>query len=418
AAVPPFTGVTPLKFVLDSSMAAANLTTVDKVFALGLPLSDSGLPKSVVIRGYACDLAVARNCAYSQTSTVIAGSAQRPAALMAIGASSGVDTVIVVAGTTHSLPFGGHIADAIYNSNRRELYLTNDVLGRVEVYNLATNTFDPNGIITAGPVPWGIALWPVDTLGTYDPNRVVVADAGGTELSILDASTRRLLWRQALPNFLIEKYSIQVISGFVRAVITVHDVSDRPQYLGTVCRVGVGSTCHPDSIYAIYSTTPTQSSSSPFTGRATLRMEKLINTNNPSLLFGHLFWELGDLGSNVAGDTLRIELVRPSLRVRNVVLTACRAVTIDFPSFGLGDQTFVRNTGNFTHAFVGEGGNVSAAFARVFAYSAKNTLQTPANSCSHLGIIPDAGTDDQDFGMSPGVHVSDFISNTGVKVEA
>src|SRR6266550_3231879 len=197
AAVPPFT-VTPLKFVVDSTMAAANLTTVDKVFALGLPLSDSGLPKSVVIRGYACDLAVARNCAYSQTSTVIAGSAPRPAALMAIGASSGVDTVIVVAGTTHSLPFGGHIADAIYNSNRRELYLTNDVLGRVEVYNLATNTFDPNGIITAGPVPWGIALWPVDTLGTYDPNRVVVADAGGTELSILDASTRRLLWRQGL----------------------------------------------------------------------------------------------------------------------------------------------------------------------------------------------------------------------------
>ena len=422
AAVPPFTGVTPLKFVLDSSMAAANLTTVDKVFALGLPLSDSGLPKSVVIRGYACDLAVARNCAYSQTSTVIAGSAQRPAALMAIGASSGVDTVIVVAGTTHSLPFGGHIADAIYNSNRRELYLTNDVLGRVEVYNLATNTFDPNGIITAGPVPWGIALWPVDTLGTYDPNRVVVADAGGTELSILDASTRLLLWRQALPNFLIEKYSIQVISSFVRAVITVHDVSDRPQYLGTVCRVGTTPPlCHADSIYAIYSTTPTQSSSSPFTGRATLRMEKLVNTNNPSLLFGHLFWELGDLGSNVAGDTLRIELVRPSLRVRNVVLTACRAVTIDFPSFGLGDQTFVRNTGNFTHAFVGEGGNVSAAFARVMSYSAKDSLKTPASSCNMTGTIIEPppgqpGSDDVDFGMSPGVHVSDFISNTGVHV--
>jgi len=290
------------------------------------------------------------------------------------------------------------------------------------VYNLATNTFDPNGIITAGPVPWGIALWPVDTLGTYDPNRVVVADAGGTELSILDASTRLLLWRQALPNFLIEKYSIQVISSFVRAVITVHDVSDRPQYLGTVCRVGATPPlCHADSIYAIYSTTPTQSSSSPFTGRATLRMEKLVNTNNPSLLFGHLFWELGDLGSNVAGDTLRIELLRPSLRVRNVVLTACRAVTIDFPSFGLGDQTFVRNTGNFTHAFVGEGGNVSAAFARVMSYSAKDSLKTPASSCNMTGTIIEPppgqpGSDDVDFGMSPGVHVSDFISNTGVHV--
>src|SRR5207249_7577549 len=125
-----------------------------------------------------------------------------------------------------------------------------------------------------------------------------VADAGGTELSILDASTRRLLWRQALPNFLIEKYSIQIVSSFVRAVITVHDVSDRPQYLGTVCRAGGGTTCAADSIYAIYSTTPTQSSSSPFSGRATLRTEKLTPTTNPDPLVRHLLWERGDLSAH------------------------------------------------------------------------------------------------------------------------
>src|SRR5213080_4322547 len=236
AATPPATGLVLVKFD-SANVSAGNLTTVDQTFALQLPLVDNQLPKSVVVRGYACDLATARNCAYSQTSTVITGSAPRRAPLRAAAAGAGQDTVTVVAGTTHALPFGGHIADAIYNSNRRELYLTNDVLGRVEVYDLATNTFDPNGIITAGPTPWGIALWPVNTLGAYDVNRVVVADAGGTELSILDASTRRLLWRQALPNFLIEKYSIQVVAQFTRAVITVHDVSDRPQYLGTVCRV-------------------------------------------------------------------------------------------------------------------------------------------------------------------------------------
>jgi len=245
----------------------------------------------------------------------------------------------------------------------------------------------------------------------------VVADAGGTELSILSASTRLLLWRQALPNFLIEKYSI-VTTPLTRAVITVHDVSDRPQYVGTVCRATTGGVCAQDSIYAIYSTTPTQSSTSPFSGRATLRMEKLINTNSPAQLFSHLFWELGDLGANVSGDTLRIVMLRPSLGVRQVVLTACRGVTVDMQSFGLGDQTFVRNTGNFTHAFVGEGGNISASFARVFAYSAKDTLKTPPSACSHLNVFPDAGTDDQDLGMSPGTHVSDFISNTGVHVVA
>src|SRR5947208_3124217 len=417
-ATPPATGLVLVKF--DSvNVSAGNLTTVDSTFALGLPLADSALPKSIVVRGYACDLATARNCAFSQTSTVITGAAARPRAMGVSAASgNGVDTVVVVAGVTRPLPLGGHIADAIYNVNRRELYLTNDALGRVEVFDVAAKTFSPTGIVTAGPVPWGIALFPVDTLGHYDANRIVVADAGGTELSILDASTRLLLWRQALPNFLIEKYSI-VTGAINRAVITVHDVSDRPQYVGTVCRpTSGGSTCAADSIYATYSTTPTQSSTSPFNGRATLRMEKLINTNNPAQLFGHLFWELRDLGANVSGDTLRIELLRPAFRVDNVVLTSCKAVTVDMQSFGLGDQTFVRNTGNFTHAFVGEGGTIATAFARVFAYSAKDTLKTPASACSHLNAFPDAGTDDQDLGMSPGTHVSDFISNTGVHVVA
>ncbi len=414
-------GTTPIKF--DTvNVSAGNITAVDSSFPLQLPLTDNQLPKTVVVRGYACDLATARNCAYSQTSTVITGTTRRRSPARAAAAGSGIDTVVVVAGITRPLPLGGHIADAIFNTNRRELYLTNDQLGRVEVYDLATNSFDPNGIGTAGPVPWGIALWPRDTLGNYSADTIVVADAGGTELSVLSAGTRRLLWRQALPNFLIEKYSITNQSGFLRAVITVHDVSDRPQYLATVCRVGAAPNCDQNQIYAIYSTTPTVSSSSPFSGRATLRMEKLINSTDTLQLFGHLFWELGDLGANVTGDTLRIELIRPSLGQRKVVLTACKAVTIDFPTFGLGDQTFVRNTGNFTHAFIGEGGNATAAFARVFAYSAKKALITPPNSCNMIAgppaALPDAGSDDQDFGMSPGVHVSDFISNTGVRVVA
>jgi len=415
-ATPPATGLVLVKF--DSAdVSARRLTTVDSAFALGLPLADSALPKSIVVRGYACDLATARNCAYSQTSTVITGAARRRAPSRAAAAGSGSDTVVVVAGITRPLPLGGHIADAIFNTSRRELYLTNDQLGRVEVYDLATNSFDPNGIATAGPVPWGIALWPRDTLGNYSNDTIVVADAGGTELSVLSAGTRRLLWRQALPNFLIEKYSIVIGSFGTRAIITVHDVSDRPQYLATVCRVGAAPNCDPGQIYAIYSTTPTASSSSPFNGRATLRMEKLINTTDTTQMFSHLFWELGALGQNVTGDTLRIEMIRPTLRQRAVVLTACKQVTIDFGSFGLGDQTFVRNTGNFTHAFVGEGGsNIELAFARVFAYSAKQALIRPANSCLMGPGIPESGTDDQDFGMSPGTHVSDFISNTGVHV--
>jgi hypothetical protein len=405
--------------VFDSvNVSAGHPTDVSRTFPLGLEglVSQAAAPFGIIVSGYACDLTPARNCVFSQSGTPPLAPARAPAA------AGGTDTIIVVAGVTVPLPAGGHITDAVYNTNRRELYLTNDALGRVEIFNVATSTFDPNGIASAGPVPWGIALWPKDTLGHYSNDTIVVADAGGTELSILDASTRLLLWRQALPNYIIEKYSIVNQNGFIRAVITPHDVSDRPQYLGTVCRVtSGGSTCAADSIYAIYSTTPTQSSTSPFNGKATLRMEKLVNTTDTLQLFGHLFWEIGELGQNVSGDTLRIELIRPAIatpagQYRKVVLTACATRIVDIQTFGLGDQTFVRNSGNFTHGFIGEGGNIITPFARVFGYSAKKALTSTPDSCLMGGTVPESGTDDQDFGASPGVNVSDFISNTGVHV--
>src|SRR3989441_4829653 len=85
--------------------------------------------------------------------------------------------------------------------------------------------------------------------------------------------------------------------------------------------------------------------------------------------------------------------------------TACAVVTVDIQTFGLGDQTFVRNTGNFTHAFVGEGGNVATPFARVFSYSAKKALTSTPDSCIPVTGFPESGVDDRDFGMSPGVFV-------------
>src|SRR2546426_2355951 len=185
-----------------------------------------------------------------------------------------IDTIVVVSGITRPLPFGGRIADAIFNGNDSSLYLTNPTLGRVEIFQVANTSFVAAGIPTAGPVPWGIALWPRDTLGNYG-DTIVVANAGGLELSIIDvrAGVRRLAWRQDLPDYLIETY--KVLTAPLREVITLYDVSDRPQYVGTVCRVTTGtSNCAADSIYAIYSTTPTRSSTSPFNGKATMRSEE------------------------------------------------------------------------------------------------------------------------------------------------
>jgi hypothetical protein len=405
-------GGTPLRF--DTvNVSAGNLTDVTRSFGLNLGALLTTFPADILVQGYACDGATARNCAFSQAGGVV-------------GATPVADTVTVVAGVTRALPRGGSIADAIFNKNANggtgELYLTNPPLSRVEVFQVANTSFVAGGIPTSGPQPWGIALWPVDTLGNYS-DTIVVANSGGTELSVIDArpGVRRLAWRQDLPNYLVETYKVLQQSGGARAEITVYDMSDRPQYLGTVCRAGGSSACHPDSIFAVYSTTPTASSTSPFNGKATLRMEKLKNTTDTTQLFGHLFWEIGSKPVGNGTDTLRIELIRGRpYNQRKVLLSACLGVNITLTTFGLGESTFVRNSGDFTHAFVGEGG-IPAGFARVMGYTAKAALTHGAGtfrSCntSLSGATTDAGDNDIDFGMSPGADVSDFISNTGVRV--
>jgi hypothetical protein len=408
------------------NVVAGNLTDVTRKFSLGLQ-GLSPLPRAIVVRGYACDAAAARNCDYTNSTTLLPSPPAQFLGGPARSSAGLIDTVIVVAGITKPLPFGGRIADAIFNANDSTLYLTNPDLSRVEIFQVANTSFVAAGIPTAGPQPWGIALWPRDTLGNYGDS-IVVANSGGTELSIIDVrpGVRRLAWRQDLPDFLIETY--RILTAPLREEIRVFDVSDRPQYVATVCRPNSGgaTACNADSIFAIYSTTPTISSTSPFSGRATLRMEKLKNTLDTLQLFSHLFWELaGDSTlSSTSRDTLRIEMRRGRpYNEQKVLLSACQGVTIELATFGLGDSTYVRNSGNFTHAFIGEGGNITTQFARVIGYTAKADLiqgDATARRCdtSLGGFTSDSGRNDRDKGVTPAIDVSDFISVTGVTIRA
>ncbi len=411
-------------------VSAGNLTDVTRQFNLNLGsvLPPGSLPRTIVVRGYACDAAAARNCSYTNTTTLLptapvpTSGAPRPQ----LAPAGLIDTVIVVNGITIPLPGASSIADAIYNGNRRELYLTNPAFNRVDVFQVANTTFVAGGITTAGGQPWGIALWPRDTLGGYK-DTIVVADVGGTQLGIINVGTggpRQILWRQDLPNFLIQTYKVVIIPGGFEEKITSYDLSDLPQYVATVCRpaTGGGPACHADSVFALYSTSPTASSTPPFAGRGTLRMEKLIRTTDPNQMFGHFFWEIATTSFTTGTDTLRIVMDR-GRNFNKVVLSACAGVTVNLQDMGLGDRTFARNSGNFTHAFFGEGGNVAVDFARVMSYDARRPLRagpvtdtTCFTSGDTLFGPSDAGENDEDFGMSPGVHVSDFISNTGISV--
>ena len=404
-----------------SVVLSGTSTDAVKRFALGLTTL-TPIPQQVVIQAFACDGATAHNCGVAgQTFTVPSPTGP-----------SRADTITIVAGTTVALPFGGKIVDAIYSANRRELYLTNPTLSRVEIFQAANSSFVAAGIPTAGPQPWGIALWPRDTLGAYGDS-IVVANSGGTQLSIIDVSPARVLrWRQDLPDFLIQTYKVVSVSGGFKVEITEYNISDRPQYLGTVCRPAGGTACSLDSVFALYSTTPEPSNPAPFTGRATLRMEKLFNPGNPpdtSKLFGHVFWEISNAPPSATSDTLRIiERRGPPYNTVKVVLTACAGVTTELQSFALGDTTFARNSGNFTHGFFGEGGRVTAQFARVMAYrttapllhgaTAPTSTFLACNTGPATAGIRDSGQVDVDLGMSPSVAVNDFISNTATKIRS
>jgi hypothetical protein len=418
------TGGVVMKFFTED-VSVGNLTDVTRHFTLGLQ-GLQPLPHSIVVRGYACDLAVARNCSYTNSVTLIPSAplSSGPALRPQLGAAGLIDTVIVVNGITVALAGSGSVPDAIYNGNRRELYLSNPAFNRVDIFDVASMSFVAGGITTAGGQPWGLAMWPRDTLGGYK-DTLVAADVGGTQLAIINVGTggpRQILWRQNLPNFQLQTYKVKTQSGGAVEEITPYDLSDLPQYVATVCRpfAGGGPPCHPDSVFALYSTSPTPSSTPPFNGRGTLRMEKLINTTDPALMYGKFMWEIASTTRADGTDTLRIVLHR-GRNFAKVVLSACAGVTVRLDNMGLGDRTFARNSGNFTHAFFGEGGNVSVSFARVMAYDARNVLRQGALAadpapCNTGNLQSDSGESDIDFGMSPGIDVSDFISNTGIHV--
>ena len=138
----------------------------------------------------------------------------------------------------------GTVADAIYSRNRDEVYLTNVDLDQVEIFDVATTAFLTP--IAVGSRPWGIGLWPKDTLSGAHADTIVVANSGGTNLSIVDVAAGLEVRRHALPNFeihaVITDPTEETINQRLRTIITQHDFSDRPQFLGMVCRVTTGGT--------------------------------------------------------------------------------------------------------------------------------------------------------------------------------
>ncbi len=374
----------------DSTAPDLTGTQSDVARNFGLDLPDTlRFPSQVVLQAFAVDSVGNRGASVSETLTVVAG-------------------------RTFSLPTGSLIADAIYNRNRRELYLSNFAFDRIEVFSLASNSFVAS--IPVGSRPWGIALWPRDTLGV-SADTIIVANSGGTNFSIVDMVGRREVRRHRLPNYHIQKVktSTNQTTGAINVEITDYEFSDRPQYVGAVCRVSGSASC--SRVIAVYSTTPTGAQSFELPNRGYIAWENLTPGATPE---GHFFWEPAVGAGSRLTDTLQVISVRdtaPGLVQEDTLLGAGQGVMVSFVELVYQDTTFVRNSGNFRRAVVGEGG-LDEGFARVLAYDVSAGIDTSTvcpGTGSLLALILNCRRI-TDRGVSPSTYVSDFLVNRAASV--
>ena len=282
---------------------------------------------------------------------------------------SPAETLTVVAGKTYALPAGSQIADAVYNQRRRELYLSNFAHDKIEVFSLASNAFVAS--ITVGSRPWGIVLWPRATSAnpadTLYADTLIVANSGGTNLSIVDLVSRREVRRHRLPNYTVQTVKVVDNGGGGKTVETPdYDFSDRPEHVAALCRAGGTTAC--DSVIVLYSTTPTGGQTYP-PERGYLAWENLADTTYTQSGTGHLFWEQAVSGAS-GTDTLQVIRERRTnagVLVSDTLLGGAAGVRVNLGRLGFQDTTFVRNSGNFLRAVVGEGGG-GLSLARVLSY--------------------------------------------------
>ena len=331
-----------------------------------------------------------------------------------------IDTVTVVAGVTRGLPFGGQVADAYYHASKDRLYLTNILLNRIEVFNLADSSF--KAPVLVGSRPWGITAWPRDRNGAVG-DTLLVANSGGTDISYVDlnvGTSGSEVFRYALPNIIV--FSVTSVTSTTApngppiTQRTAYDFSDRPQYLATTC-ITAGTAC--TQTVLTYSTTPTPGQSTPFANNnGTLRWENL------TLGTSHFFFEQSMGQTSGRGDTLEVirydantraatTLVPFKQRIGSGADTGFFSIVFQIDKIAFRDTTFARNSANFRRAVYGEGG--SALGSRAMTYDV--TLGFDFTAPAVTGVLVPLPVPVIDLGVSQPQDVSDWTANSFAQVK-
>jgi hypothetical protein len=368
----------------DSLISNGQITSLFRTFNMRLPYTT--FPKTIFVRAFATN-----------------ANGTRAYALLANGEIR-TDTITVVAGATRPLPSGGSVADALYHPVKDRLYLTNIERNRLEVFAFADSSFKPS--VPVGSRPWGIAAWPRDRSGAMG-DTILVANSGGTSISYVDLNATSALFPSgrdvaayALPNIIaysVTSVESATVPGLMISQRTKYDFSDRPQFIATTCRgsTAPGSAC--GEVLLVYSTSPTGGQTLPFPNKGSVRWESLTNRT------AHFFFEHA-LGQSAArSDTLEIERwAAAGFGSDQLLVPKERGLVFVVDRLGFRDTTFVRNSGNFRRAVLGEGGPVLGS--RALMYDATRGMEAHA--------LPSI-----DLGVSGAQDVTDFIANTFSRVK-
>ena len=382
----------------DSGASSGKLTVAESTFTWHINAQPS---MQVVVRAFATNAAGKRAYAHLPNGTDRA------------------DTVLLVTGLTRRLPNGGRLADAIYVPRYDRLYLSNIERNQLEVFSLPDTQF--LAPILVGSRPWGISAWPRDRAGTMG-DTLLIANSGGTNISYVDlkrGSTGREVYRYPLPNIHVCVVTTDVSSaGEKFQKKTCYDFTDRPQFVASTCSgPDDGGSC--DDAIVIYSTSATGAQPTPFPNRGTVRWENLVTHAS------HFFFEQALGQASKRADSLEITRYAAQGVGSDSVLvpflswldgargdSALYSVVVDIDNLAFRDTTFLRNSGNFRRAVVGEGGLVAGA--RAMEYDASRGMAPSVE----LGIN---GTyyfrqPMIDAGISRYFDVSDYVVNTNAKV--
>ena len=172
----------------------------------------------VILSSYADDTLANRGYSLADANTT------RPERVAALAKT---DTVRLVFGYTQLLPMGGFGADIAVDPATHDVFVSNITFNQLDVWRSSLGRFD-GSLVRVGAQPWGMAL---DTSGT----QLLVANSGGTNISIVSLTSRAEVRRINTPNTVTYdvSYSQDPATGIIRYTLNpVIDYSDRPQFIG------------------------------------------------------------------------------------------------------------------------------------------------------------------------------------------